>query len=881
MITNTSGRQVESNGVLAEVDFHLDPKSLPHIAAILRGMYSDPVRAVLRELACNALDAHNQVGVTRPIEITLPTATAPEFAVRDFGPGLNDDDTAQLLCGYGSSGSHKRISNKQVGGFGIGAKCPFAIASQFQYIIHHGGRRKIWSCYLDESDIGKAAMLSDEASTEPTGIEVRVPVKSEHLDRFLTCAETEFLYWQTPPLCDGRPANAAGSGIMAGSLAVTVADVKHKVDWNLYSTEAPGGGGIVMGGVLYPFDAAKLENYQNKYANFELFLGTLILRAPIGFVQIAPNREALQYSTATKRTIEAILQTFTSDTFISDLAERSAKSGTIRNRALLTLSIQNSFRMVASALNNWKKSGASWADMWATPHDYYVKAPFTERDAGIRLVSRVHQAYRKLLGLNGYGPVSKVEVEPCLESQMAKGKISIGSPADLQYIVHTPNISTTESISGEKTDNDDFEQGDKVQQRRIVEAVLRRTHGITASSEMPKLMTNMDNLKLTCLVSGAPMQDLQSIPWVKDGSVKVVELQDLLDEVPAVTEGLFYAGTSSRSTGHTYSLRSSNRVTRVQHSRKLVSLKLDSTSYANVNSEYWSPMKVQDSKGGVYVSIDRFEILPRAKACHGTVPNHIISWLQGHPVVLKGQPLLGVRVGKDKESLQAKPAYVELWDNIRGRIQAALTDGTATVPGLMLLLRELALNKVLKGAKQDRQAWYRTLCTMQHFGSMGQLDKTWVRNKVLAWDKIRSTVTDPDVSKLVDAIIDLQTDVRLNFVGGDDWHLFGTFDRALPEAAELRAFLETGVSETTYPCCGLENRGGYGPPALSADSDKPNQVHLWQKEPVNNKVEWNGIMKEMCTRYPVLMAAVFDGPETTKLALSDAGMVEYIRVKGE
>jgi hypothetical protein len=50
-------------------------------------------QAIIRELACNSRDSHilnsnEQI----PIEVTLPSVFEPTFSVRDFGPGLSEDD---------------------------------------------------------------------------------------------------------------------------------------------------------------------------------------------------------------------------------------------------------------------------------------------------------------------------------------------------------------------------------------------------------------------------------------------------------------------------------------------------------------------------------------------------------------------------------------------------------------------------------------------------------------------------------------------------------------------------------------------------------------------------------------------------------------------
>ena len=75
-------------------------------------LYSDKPRAVVREILCNAWDAHIAAGVTNiPIQITL---TDEFFIVRDFGSGIPDNKMGEIYLTYGG-GSTKTHDGKQTG----------------------------------------------------------------------------------------------------------------------------------------------------------------------------------------------------------------------------------------------------------------------------------------------------------------------------------------------------------------------------------------------------------------------------------------------------------------------------------------------------------------------------------------------------------------------------------------------------------------------------------------------------------------------------------------------------------------------------------------------------------------------------------------------
>src|ERR1035437_10098491 len=74
------------------VGMSIDEGALAHIMSVLTDLYSDPEMAVIREYSTNALDAHVEAGVTRPIEVTLPSALSPYLKIRDYGTGLDVED---------------------------------------------------------------------------------------------------------------------------------------------------------------------------------------------------------------------------------------------------------------------------------------------------------------------------------------------------------------------------------------------------------------------------------------------------------------------------------------------------------------------------------------------------------------------------------------------------------------------------------------------------------------------------------------------------------------------------------------------------------------------------------------------------------------------
>jgi hypothetical protein len=89
-------------------------------------LYSDKIRAVIRELSCNAWDAHQDADKGDvPFEVHLPTDFEPYFEIKDFGTGMTHRDIVDLFASY--FGTNKSESDKFIGALGLGSKSPFCL----------------------------------------------------------------------------------------------------------------------------------------------------------------------------------------------------------------------------------------------------------------------------------------------------------------------------------------------------------------------------------------------------------------------------------------------------------------------------------------------------------------------------------------------------------------------------------------------------------------------------------------------------------------------------------------------------------------------------------------------------------------------------------
>ena len=128
MIISENKQDVTVNGSFKTSGFKIQASSKA-FDILSSNIYQNKVRAVVREISCNAVDAHTAAGNPDPIKVHLPTTLEPHFSVRDFGIGLSDEDVREIFTTYFCS--TKTSSNDFVGALGLGSKSPFCLVDSF------------------------------------------------------------------------------------------------------------------------------------------------------------------------------------------------------------------------------------------------------------------------------------------------------------------------------------------------------------------------------------------------------------------------------------------------------------------------------------------------------------------------------------------------------------------------------------------------------------------------------------------------------------------------------------------------------------------------------------------------------------------------------
>lgn len=261
------------------------------------GLYSDKVRAVLREIGCNAQDAHIAAGTPkRPIVVKLPNQLDNQFYVQDWGPGLSHKDVMELYSTYFAS--TKQQSNDFTGAFGLGSKSPFSYTDSFSVVSSHGGKKRTYSIYLDNKGAPTTSLMTEEDADKgwDHGVRVGFPVKPTDYVEFETKAQLVYRWFSTVPE-------------IRGSKSINELDYRTQCEDYRLLRHAGDIGSIpmvLMGSVAYPLDMKHLgideekdpeEQGGKRLIGYITTLTGLVVPMPIGSLQVAASREQLQYDT--------------------------------------------------------------------------------------------------------------------------------------------------------------------------------------------------------------------------------------------------------------------------------------------------------------------------------------------------------------------------------------------------------------------------------------------------------------------------------------------------------------------------------------------------------------------------------------------------------
>lgn len=259
-------------------------------------LYSDKILAIVRELACNAADAHTAAGNSHePIIIKLPTQFEPTFSIIDYGIGLSHEDVTNLYTTYFDS--TKQDSNDFIGALGLGSKSPFSYTSNFTVESRFDGMVRVYACFKNEQGLPSITILSEDTTTDRNGLTITISVKSDDIGKFIHAAKRALMYFDPTPIVndyiDFKPYY----------LRYTMVGHNWKMREADYFSYIKGPY-VVQGFVSYPIDRSILCEHGLSAPAQALLSTDVDFFVDIGDVDVAASRESLSYD---KRTIKNLI----------------------------------------------------------------------------------------------------------------------------------------------------------------------------------------------------------------------------------------------------------------------------------------------------------------------------------------------------------------------------------------------------------------------------------------------------------------------------------------------------------------------------------------------------------------------------------------------
>jgi hypothetical protein len=262
------------------------------------GLYANKIRAVIRELSCNAVDSHVAAGKADvPFEVHLPNALDPHFSVRDFGTGLTHEQVTSIYTTYFES--TKTDSNAFIGALGLGSKSPFSYTDNFTVTAIKDGKRGIYSAFINGEGVPSIALMMTEDTDEANGVEIKFSVNERYdFYKFKEEAASVYRHFKLQPTVTGS------SEFRVEKSTYETRDIIPGV----HTTSDGRNSVAVMGNIAYPIN---IPNAESTLGDLRHMLNCgLEMHFDIGELDFQASREGLSYIPETiasiKRKLEAV-----------------------------------------------------------------------------------------------------------------------------------------------------------------------------------------------------------------------------------------------------------------------------------------------------------------------------------------------------------------------------------------------------------------------------------------------------------------------------------------------------------------------------------------------------------------------------------------------
>ena len=264
----------------------------------IKNTYSNPIGSIVREITSNCFDSHVEAGVNQPIIIRKgadENTKMPYISFIDFGVGLSPERIEEVYCVLMTS--TKRMTNNQIGGFGLGSKSVLAYHRQLAFgvgesdnsffvITNFDGIKYTYLVY-EGKESPMLSLMSQEETDEHNGTEIRVPILSSDLYKFENEIVRQLYYFDSIIF-----ENFDNYRILNDYKILRANNFLYRgADYSEFMH-------ISLGKVSYPinYDVVGLDKYDYQFP--------VALNFEIGEINVVTSREAIDYSDPTIKLIK-------------------------------------------------------------------------------------------------------------------------------------------------------------------------------------------------------------------------------------------------------------------------------------------------------------------------------------------------------------------------------------------------------------------------------------------------------------------------------------------------------------------------------------------------------------------------------------------------
>jgi hypothetical protein len=316
-------KQVENEAILSNVGATTDFKikaTAKSFRILADGLYANKIRAIVREVSCNAYDSHVAAGKPDlPFDVHLPNSLEPYFSIRDYGVGLSDDEVTNIFTTFFES--TKTGSNDFVGALGLGSKSPFSYTDNFTVTAVKAGVKGVYTAFINDHGVPSIALMFQEATTDPNGVEIRFAVENERDFRSF-CDEAQYVYraFKHKPVVSG---NSSYKHLSFDYETENVVPGVHVLGNRNHSGSSSF---AIMGNIAYPIQVPDSDKTLGELSN--LLQCGLLLEFAIGELDFQASREGLSYIPQTVNAIKQKLEALNAELVVYVTREAEAIANT-------------------------------------------------------------------------------------------------------------------------------------------------------------------------------------------------------------------------------------------------------------------------------------------------------------------------------------------------------------------------------------------------------------------------------------------------------------------------------------------------------------------------------------------------------------------------